>query len=646
MSAARLNLVTLTRFFASGGEESLQFEPGVNVIVGPPNTGKSGWLRTLDYLFGDDAKVEDALGTRVAPVYRGARAILSVDGRVLSLERRWGPGDIRGKVYVDGDAINNDEFSDDFLPRLGLPALRVPSGDPFGPRKWPRLAWRTLYRHVYRHEHSWDEIASKQPDGEQHACIALFLGIAERLFPPEYGDLVQKQRELDVFQARREQFVASLQDVALELVAVREASVELSSESVKAAKERLLSEVASREAEREALLHSLQAEAQEKVEAEASARRRSFDGIGERLASLRAHRETAAARLAEGHERRQDLEQQQRLLRDELEKLQRASASHDVLADLRITHCPNCDQRVTRTVAPDTCRLCLQPYPQHEDDANATDQRLTFEIQQIAAEIRELDELFGEIDREREVELRAMRDLDDEIRRIDDELRPSRTAAAWILPPELSALDQERGRLAEQLRQLDRIEQALTRHGDLAEQIIEMDREIEQLRAEVKTKTRSVDLADRGALLARGMNNYLNALNAGEGSRRWVAGRVEVRLRDRDVNFMLGDGNWRREVGGTLTCFFLAAYNYSLLRLSAVPKAAYPGFAIIDLPPNLSDNRVLTGEENYLVEPFVKMLAQKQMTGSQLIITGHAYEGLQGVHRVPLTKVFETPTRA
>lgn len=639
MTTPRLNVRTLTRVFAAGGEESLDFEPGVNVLVGPPNTGKSGWLRTLDFLFGDDAKVEDALGA-IAPLYRGARAILTIGGRELTLERRWGSGDVRGKVYVDGHPIDNNEFSDDFLPRLGLPVLRIPSGDPFGPRQWPRLSWRTLYRHIYRHEHSWDDIATKQPDGEQHACIALFLGVAESLFPPEYGELVRKQRELDAFQARRDQFVSSLQDVARELVAIREASVELSLDSILAARERLSTEISRLETRRQELLRSLQAEAQNRLSAADEARRQAFAGIGERLATLRAQREIAAGKLAEGNERRRDLEQQQRLLRDELEKLQRASASHEVLADLRITHCPNCDQRVTRNASPTTCRLCLQSYPQHDDDGSATDQRLAFEIQQITAEVRELDELLREIMEEREIESRAMRDLDDEIRRIDNELLPTRAAAAWILPPELSTLDQERGRLSEQLRQLDRIEQALTRHEELADHVSTMDRQIEELRAEVKAKTRAVDLVGRGKVMATGMNNYLNALNAGEGPRRWVAGQVGVRLRDRDASFTLGGGNWRREVGGTFTCFFLAAYNYALLRLSAVGNAAYPGFSVIDLPPNLSDNRVLTDEENYLVEPFVKMLAQKQMAGTQLIITGHAYEGLEGVNRIQLTRVF------
>ncbi|MDP9349933.1 MAG: hypothetical protein M3P51_00085 [Chloroflexota bacterium] len=642
MPAAWLNLHTLTRFFAEGdGEESLTFEPGVNVLVGPPNTGKSGWLRTLDYLFGDDAKVEDALGSRIAPRYRGARAVLTVGGRELTLERRWGPGDIRGKVFVDGEPVDHNEFSDVFLPRLGLPVLRFPTGDPYAPRKWPRLSWRMLYRHIYRHEHSWDDIAARQPDGEQHACVAMFLGVAERLFPPEYGELVDKQRAVDALEARREQFLSALEDITRDLVAVREATVALTPDSVTAARERLKREIAAREAEREQLLRSLQAQAQGRLQAEEQARRQAFAALGDRLATLRAQRESAAERLAAGQERRRELEYHQRVLREELEKLERARSSHDVLADLRITHCPNCDQRVTRSVEPDQCRLCLQPYSQREDDGSATAQRLAFEVQQLTAETRELDELLRELDRERETESLAMRDLNDEIRRLDEQLRPARAAAAWILPPELAGLDQERGRLSEQLRQLDRVEQALARREDLSARVTILDAEVDALRAEVKDKTRSIRFTDMSAALASGMNDYLNALNAGGDSPRWQGGRAGVRIRERDTTFTLGGHNWRREVGGTFTCFFLAACNYALLRLSAVEGAAYPGFTIVDLPPNVSDNRLLTDEENYLVEPFVSLLSRQDLAGAQLIITGHAYQGLEGVHRVPLTEVFE-----
>jgi hypothetical protein len=137
------------------------------------------------------------------------------------------------------------------------------------------------------------------------------------------------------------------------------------------------------------------------------------------------------------------------------------------------------------------------------------------------------------------------------------------------------------------------------------------------------------------------MNTYLNALNAGSGPARWSAGAVEVQIRDRELRFQLNGRNWKSEVGGTYTCFFLAAYQYALLRLSAEVSGSYPGLAIIDLPPNVSDNRLRSDEEDYLIEPFVELLSHPDLNGTQLIVSGHGYGGLDGVHRVPLTRVYD-----
>ena len=34
--------------------EELSFEAGVNLLVGPRNSGKTKWLQTIDYLLGDE----------------------------------------------------------------------------------------------------------------------------------------------------------------------------------------------------------------------------------------------------------------------------------------------------------------------------------------------------------------------------------------------------------------------------------------------------------------------------------------------------------------------------------------------------------------------------------------------------------------
>ena len=53
MTTPFLSILSLNRRFTNGGKESLNFIPGVNLLVGRPNTGKTKWLETLDFLFGD-----------------------------------------------------------------------------------------------------------------------------------------------------------------------------------------------------------------------------------------------------------------------------------------------------------------------------------------------------------------------------------------------------------------------------------------------------------------------------------------------------------------------------------------------------------------------------------------------------------------
>jgi len=66
-----------------------------------------------------------------------------------------------------------------------------------------------------------------------------------------------------------------------------------------------------------------------------------------------------------------------------------------------------------------------------------------------------------------------------------------------------------------------------------------------------------------------------------------------------------------------------------------------PGLAIIDLPPNVNDNRLLGDAENYLVEPFIDLCLGDALRGMQLIVSGQAYGGLEGVHRVQLAQVYD-----
>src|SRR5690349_6045339 len=120
MTARLLNVRRLLRW-AGPAEEALDFRPGVNVLVGEPNTGKTQWLRLLDYLLGDTGGVEEALGEECAQKYDRAQVQLTLDGTPLTLERRWKERGARHKLFVDGRPVPSAEFSALFLEQLRIP---------------------------------------------------------------------------------------------------------------------------------------------------------------------------------------------------------------------------------------------------------------------------------------------------------------------------------------------------------------------------------------------------------------------------------------------------------------------------------------------------------------------------------------------
>ena len=61
MTASAVRIERLERVTASGHTEQLQFEEGLNVLVGRPNTGKTVWLTMLDYAMGDRGAIESSL---------------------------------------------------------------------------------------------------------------------------------------------------------------------------------------------------------------------------------------------------------------------------------------------------------------------------------------------------------------------------------------------------------------------------------------------------------------------------------------------------------------------------------------------------------------------------------------------------------
>ena len=159
---------SLKRFPKTGDYDELNFKYGVNVLVGEPSTGKTQWLQMLNYLMGSDI---DKLDETIQEKYDSIEGIFVIGDEEIHLKRKWKESGSRTKVFVNEVAISQDELSTSFLTRLNFPVLNYPQSNPMSFNKWISLSWRQLLRHIYRRQTSWAELADKQPEIDQHACI-------------------------------------------------------------------------------------------------------------------------------------------------------------------------------------------------------------------------------------------------------------------------------------------------------------------------------------------------------------------------------------------------------------------------------------------------------------------------------------------
>jgi len=251
-----LRLVSIDRLQAGGEVESLAFTPGVNVLVGAPNTGKTKWLQLLDYLLGDPGNqpFEGALEAGLAEKYVSAGVDLTAGDAVFRLERRWLEPGSKTKVFIDGKGIGTSEFQDWLLEALSIPLLHFPRGNPMSGQTWPELSFRMLLRHMYRQQRFWGGLADRQPEPEQVACVLQFLGIAESLYTGDYSELIRKKMEVEKLRARREQYNETLGEVARDVVSEPSLTVGLTVSGVQKAKQQIEADIGRMRSARIAIL--------------------------------------------------------------------------------------------------------------------------------------------------------------------------------------------------------------------------------------------------------------------------------------------------------------------------------------------------------------------------------------------------------
>jgi chromosome segregation ATPase len=476
----RLLVREIGRTTAEGERESLTFEPGVNVIVGPQNTGKSTWLRMLDYLMGETESPAERFDEVLVSKYRSISATLLLGDETAVLERSWTEGGRRSQMTLNGERFSVAETQSFFLQRLGIPVLRYPQGNVHASeRTWPSLGWRSLLRHIYRRQEFWGELVPQQPESEQHASLLQFLALAEHLFPAELATLVDTQKQIARLQNRKDYFVEVMQQIAPDLVGDQNVSVGITPQSIDAAMTSVRHEIDQLVETRSALLASVR----DRTAPPDGALGRLLEA---RVTTLR-RRDELKERLGEIEGRARELVRYRSNLAQELDRLGRADAAAAVFEDIKVTHCPACDQSVQdRARTHDRCFLCGQATPDASEDAAG--RRLQFERNQITAELAEADELVQAAQAEADQTAAAFDAADREVRELEATLRPFQASASGIVPEEIALTDQKIGALNARLQALQRLYGPLEIRDKLSAQIEALQVEQRRLEATVSQK--------------------------------------------------------------------------------------------------------------------------------------------------------------
>ena len=566
-----------------------------------------------------------------------AELALQIGDEQLTVARRWHEVGAKTKIFIGEVSYDIGEFRQLLLDKLGIPSLHYPQGNPQGTRTWPELGIRSLFRHMYRRQRFWSDLADQQPASEQHAAILQFVGIAERLFSKEYGELVEKQKEIADLEAKREQFMQTLNEVSHEIVSEEELGDAVTPDAIAKATERLKAEVTDLNSKRNDLVTSAIAA----VSAQSATP--TVDAISkmtEEFAELKAREKRHAEEIERIAGRLAELNAFQQSVGAEIGRLERAQKAGDVLANLKVTHCPVCDQSVKMPTADtdDQCYLCSQPTLVDGKPLKEPLKRLEFELEQLKGERKEIGDLIEALSGKRRSNLEGVQAIRNRTAQLSEQLRPVRVKTAAIIPAEVALLDNQVGQRTERIDQLRRIRESLARRDKIADEIKKIKSRVEALLSEVAIQTLSLDFEAASDSLSDGMNEYVHQLKF-DGKKMWTQKDVQFSIRKDGFTVRVGRQKWSSQLGGTMVIYFLLGYHYSLLKISNEPQSRMPGFLMLDFPAEIEGEKV-ADHENFVIEPFISLSKSPGYENVQVIAAGSAFQGLQGANRHQFTEVW------
>jgi uncharacterized coiled-coil DUF342 family protein len=612
--------------------DRIEFKRGVNVLYGPPNTGKTRWLEMIDYVFGETDKAEDKLGEDIFHKYNSMSVAVEIAGENFIFSRRWKERGAKTKVYINDEPYDATDFQSFLLEQLKIPEVSYPQGNPYGSRGWPTLRFRSLYRHMYRRQKLWDEFADKQPVSEQHACIAQFLGLADKLFSDSYAELVLKQKKIHELESRRGNYLNILSEISNDLIGENVEGIALTPKGIEKAKQEIKDKQEKIKAERDSLMQSTLKESIERSGAD----EKMTNQLSQELVELRAKREDITARFNANIRRRAEVCNFRDLANAELDRLRRVKSSSEVLSPIRISRCPACEKEVKTETSIGLCHLCGQVV---DDIESPNDRRLYFEIEQLESEIRESDEILDNLSNDDEALVDRQQSIANRIRDIENQFQPTRKVMMAILPSDLLIMDGEIGRMQEQLNQIERIGKSLSHREELASEVQEIRKKVAELESEVSRLTAELDFEGASDRISDPMNDYVKSLVKHE-IYLWTQREIAFSLGEKDFKTRVGKVNWKAQLGGTLSLYFLFAYHYALMTLVQYPECNYPGLGIIDFPAEVEGINV-EDEENFVLNPFIELMDHDEFNNTQLITAGRSFEELIGANKIELTKIWK-----
>lgn len=631
MTHPALTILEVRRVLSTGNTESLSFSKGVNLLVGAPNTGKTKWLETIDYLLGDVGEEPFAHEQEggLSEKYDRAGMTIELDGEILIVERRWREAGAKSKIFVDEEPMGPGEFQRMLMERLDIPIVHYPSGDPTSGRTWPELSFRELLRHIYRQQRYWNDIADRQSEDAKRAAVHQFLGLAEVLYSEDYETVSRLQREIRRLSAQRDNFADTLSDLARDFLGEDALSAGLTRVSLDTAIAGLESEYQEIAAERERLLNNA-------VEAEKST---SLSGLMTRRSNSLTQIQQLKDALAAAQERREEIESYSLTLIDEARRLERAGSASRILSDLKITHCPACDQSVADRVATsETCFLCSQSLTGVALPDEVAEARLNYEKNRIRAEQSESEQLLAASRADIRGLKQAIRREENALLVLERELRPAQTKVSAMVQENISTLDKQLGSVLERTKQLQRVENALRLREELDVKIGGFQEELNPILERYRNLAQGLPFEVRSGWIEDGMIDYFNAINTLQ-PETWRHSGVNIYLSKATLTFRVGDRRWGAALGGTDSLYFLMAYHYALMALQRYDDAHAPGLCIIDIPADFAGEQIGSAE-NFVVEPFINLLSSEGFEDCQIIITGAAFDGLENVNRIELTELY------